>query len=89
MEIRYCEVCGAVLDQYSFEFCQRCRKPLCVDVTGKEKGCARSHPNHIGYYYCQACLEYLFLCKECGQYKTRGGRFGLKDHLCEGCQRKC
>lgn len=30
----------------------------------------------------------LFLCRNCGQYKTRGGRFPLKDHFCEECQSK-
>jgi hypothetical protein len=48
--------------------------------------CAKSHPNHIGYYYCQTCLNHLFLCRECGRYKTVRGRFPLKDHLCEECQ---
>jgi len=88
METHYCEVCKEVLDQYSFEFCYRCRKYLCFDPTGKEQACAKSHPNHIGYYYCPACLDYLFLCRNCGWYRTRGGRFPLLDHLCEECQKK-
>jgi hypothetical protein len=88
MEIRYCEVCGAILDRHFFESCQQCRKYLCFDLTGKEQACAKSHPNHIGYYYCQICLNDLFLCRNCGQYKTRGGRFPLKDHFCEECQSK-
>lgn len=38
MEIRYREVCGSVLDQHFFEFCQQCRKYLCFDASGKENG---------------------------------------------------
>jgi hypothetical protein len=87
-EIRYCEVCGAVLDEHFFEFCQQCRKYLCFDLTGKENGCAKSHPGRIGYYYCPTCLNDLFLCRNCGIYRTRRGRFPLKDHLCEDCQGK-
>jgi len=88
METHCCEVCGAVLDRYSFEFCYRCRKYLCMEAMRGEQACARSHPNHIGYYYCPACLDYLFLCRDCGQYKTRGGRFPLLNHICEECQEK-
>jgi hypothetical protein len=32
-------------------------------------------------------LDYLYLCGDCGQYKTRGGRFPLLNHLCEECQK--
>lgn len=88
MEIRSCEICGTALDQYSFEFCYRCRKYLCIDLPGKENVCAKPHPNHMGYYYCPACLDYLFLCRDCGQHKTRGGRFPLLDHICEECRAK-
>ena len=88
MEVRRCEVCGAVLDQHFFEFCQQCRKYLCFDLTGKENACAKSHPGHVGYYYCPACLDDLFLCRDCGQYRAREGRWRLKDHLCEECRQK-
>jgi hypothetical protein len=85
MEIHQCEVCGAALDQHFFEFCHRCRKYLCFDVYGKDQACAKSHPNHIGYYYCQTCLDDLFLCRKCGRYRAREGRKALKDHLCGEC----
>ena len=86
METRNCEVCGTVLDPHFFEFCQQCRKYLCFDLTGKENACAKSHPGHIGYYYCPACLDDLFLCKSCGHYRAREGRFALKNHLCCECE---
>jgi hypothetical protein len=88
MEIHHCEVCGVALDPHFFEFCYRCRRCLCFDISGQERACAKTHPNHIGYYYCQACLDHLFLCRGCGQYRTRRGRFPLKDHICEECQKK-
>ena len=88
MELHYCEICGAVLDQHFFEFCQGCRKYICFDISGQERACAKSHPNHIGTYYCPACLDNLFLCRGCAQYRTRRGRFPLKDHLCEECEKK-
>ena len=88
MEIRYREVCGSVLDQHFFEFCQQCRKYLCFDASGKENACAKSHPGHTGYYYCPACLDDLSLRRNCDQYRAREGRWALKDHLCEECQEK-
>ncbi len=87
MKLHYCEVCGAALDQYHFEFCYRCKKYLCIDFTEGRKGCAQSHPHSIGYFYCQMCLNHLFLCRGCGQYRTRGGRFPLLEHMCEECSR--
>lgn len=85
METHLCEVCGSPIKDQWFEFCYRCKKMLCVDPTGKGQGCAKGHPCHIGYYYCQGCMDHLFLCYRCGRYKTLRGRFPLKDHLCEVC----
>lgn len=84
-ESHHCEVCGKVIDSPFYEFCHRCRKILCFDLTGEGASCAKPHPSHLGYYYCPDCLDDCFLCKVCGSYKTRRGRFPLKDHLCEDC----
>jgi ribosomal protein L32 len=32
-------------------------------------------------------LDDLFLCRNCGHYRVREGRWALKDHLCEECSR--
>ncbi|MBM4307663.1 MAG: hypothetical protein FJ123_13120 [Deltaproteobacteria bacterium] len=85
MESHLCEVCGSAINDQWFEFCYRCKKQLCFDPTGKEQACAKSHPGHIGYYYCQSCLDYFFLCCRCGRHRAIRGRFPLKDHLCEQC----
>jgi len=87
-EFHHCEICNKIIDSQFYEFCHRCKKILCFDLTEKGNGCAKPHPYHLGYYYCPSCLDDLFLCRICGQYKTRRERFPLKEHICEECQEK-